>query len=283
MSDCNTTSCRLDCDQVFMRVRVRPTIQHGTWVEWLLDPNFNDPMPHRYQLQVGHVGSNLSNDWTDVGLPALNASSLQDDLQRVYGKTQWTHYRIRLATPLGLYYSRPQHCWGDLSQHQWRLLLARERTWRVQFNQGGKGQKGWLLKRRLAGTQPEPGQGIIDYGTMEVVNPHAVETLGTEFVGGYYEPIPCMAADLTPMGRHERIEGEQRGTVNDSMRVAATMLAVPQVDTRDVWVSDANDFRWEIFEIKHLEEVGGVPVVISAELRLLPFSHLVYSKEITRG
>jgi hypothetical protein len=281
MSDCTSTPCALDCDQVFMRLRVRPTMQHGTWVEWLLDPRFADPLPHRYQLQVGHTGSNLSNDWIDVGLPGLNAAVLQDDQQRVFGKTQWTHYRVRLATPLGLYYSRPTHCWGDLNHRDWQLVQARERQWRVQLEKTVRGQQGYLLKRRLTGEQPELGKGVLDYGTMEIVNPQAASTLGTEFVGGYYEPIPCLSGELTPLSRHEQLDaGVARGTVNDETQVAATMLAVPQLDTQDVWVDKAKDFRWEIFGIKHAEEIRGVPVVVTAHMRLLPFNHVVYSKSI---
>jgi hypothetical protein len=282
MSECDSTpECELDCAPVFMRLQVRPTMQHGTWVEWLLDPSFADPLPHQYQLQVGHTASNLADDWVDVGLSSSNAAALQDDQQRVFGKTQWTHYRVRLQTPLATYYSQPANCWGELSHRDWQLLKARERQWRMQLERTVRGQQGYLLKRRLTGERPEPGRGVIDYGTMEIVNPQAAETLGTDFIGGYYEAIPCISGELTPLARHERLDGGRaRGTVNDELQVRATMLAVPQLDTQDVWVDKKKDFRWEIFKIEHAEEIRGVPVVVNAYMRLLPFSHVVYSKGI---
>lgn len=267
---------RCSAANVFGRIRVRPTIQFGTVVEFLLRPEFTQS--YQAVLEVGHTASGTADDWTPVGLPAENATLLVDDTQRVYGKTQWTHYRIRLHTATGDYLSQPQHCWGDLSQRSWRLVLNRERIWRVQLERTVRGQRGFLLKRRLVGARPEPGQGIIDYQTFEVLDPQAAETRGTEFLGGYYRPIPCVYADLSGKARREhQDDGGMRGTVNDLPRVSALFLAVPQLDSYDVWVSANNDFRWAIHTIEHTEELDGVPIVVMAELRLLPFTDPVYS------
>lgn len=276
--DCQP-QCAADCTWVFGRVRVRPSIQHGTWVEWLMHPEFRDPQPYTYQLQVGHTGSNLADDWQDVGLPIANVTYAIDDTQRVYGKTQWTHYRIKLTTPQGTYYSAPQQTWGDLPFRFWRLVANRERIYRRQFTATSRAQEGYLLKVRLTGARPELGDGVLDYQTEEVTNPQSPETVGKEFIGGYYAPIPCvwMDPDTKITRREHRDAGEARGTVNDGLRVKAVMLATPQVDSYDVWVDRINDFRWEIHEIEHLEAIQGVPIAIRAELRLLPFSHPVYA------
>lgn len=277
--DCQT-GCPADCSWVFGRVRVRPTINFGTWVEFMLHPQFTDPGPYTYQLQVGHTGTNLADDWANVGLPVTgDVNHLVDDLKRVYGKTQWTHYRIKLTTPESTYYSMPAHCWGDLPFRFWRLVANRERLYTKQFERTVRGQEGYLLKRRLVGETPEAGQGVIDYLTGEVVNPQSEETVGTEFVGGYYLPIPCVWADLGNVGRREHID-LTKGTANDGLKVKATLLARPQVDSYDVWVGKKNDFRWEIHQIDHIEEIEGVPIAISAEFRLLPFTHPVYKFEI---
>ena len=59
---------------------------------------------------------------------------LVDDTPRVFGKTQWTHYRIKLTTPGGTYYSTPMHCWGSLDFRFWRLIANRERIYTLQFS-----------------------------------------------------------------------------------------------------------------------------------------------------
>ena len=142
------------------------------------------------------------------------------------------------------------------------------------------GQNGWLLKRRLTGARPDLGEGILDYLTEEIVNPDAEATFGTEYLGGYYAPIPNSYAELSPMSRREHQDLSARGTVNDDMRVAARMLAVPQVDSYDIWVDADSDLRWMIHKIQELEAVSGVPVAVAAELRLIPFSHVIYKLPI---
>ena len=283
LDNCGGDACpSADCAWVFGRIRVRPTIRFGTWVEFQLHPQFADPGPYTYQLQVGHTGTNRADDWANVGLPvAGDINHLVDDTQRVYGKTQWTHYRIKLTTPAGVFYSTPMHCWGDLPFRFWRLVANRERQYLKQFQTTPRGQEGYLLKRRLVGETPEAGQGVIDYLTGEVVNPQAEETVGTEFVGGYYLPIPCIWADVGLKLRREQIELQSgRGTVNDGFKTKAVMLARPQLDSYDVWVAKSTDLRWEIHTIEHIEEISGVPVVVSCEFRLLPFGHPVYKYEI---
>jgi len=276
-------TCPTSCDPVFNRVHVRPTFRHGTLVEWQLDRHFSDTGTYQYQLQVGHTGTSLADDWENVGLPASNTASLVDDTQRDYGKTPFAHYRVCLTTGQGTYTSEPVSVWGDLPKKYWRRLLNRERIWERQVLATHRGQQGYLLKRKLTGDQPELGAGTLDWMTEEVVNPQDAETVGTAFIGGYYDPIECVYADLDPQTRREHLdEGKGRGTINDKIRTKAVMLARPQVDSRDVWVDLDTDMRWEIHSIQHIEEVGGVPVIIAAEFRLLPFSHPVYEIEITR-
>jgi hypothetical protein len=272
--DCDAVPCLAACDAVFVRLRVRPTIAHGSWVEWLLHPTFTES--YTAQLQVGRTGSNLADDWENVGLPVSNVNYAIDDTQRVFGRTQWTHYRVTLVTASGVYTSKPANCWGDLSFANWRRVMNRERIYRVQFERTIRGQEGFLLKRKLSGDKPAPGRGIIDFQTDEVVNAQAASTKGTEYLDGYFAPIPCIIGDPGNTTRGERLD-PRRGTVNTGLRTTVTMLAVPQVDSKDVWIAKDNGFRWEVGFIKHIEEIDGIPIAINADIKLLPFSNIIYS------
>ena len=112
--------------------------------------------------------------------------------------------------------------------------------------------------------------------TEEIVRPQADETVGTEFLGGYYEPVPCFYAEQMPKRRRERIDGDMRGSANDETVLKANILAVPLADSYDVWVNKKNDLRWAIHDIEHLEEYRNVPIVLRVGMRLLPFTHPVY-------
>lgn len=281
VTNCEPLECPTICPEVFDRLVVRPTITHGTTVEWLLRADFIDPAPHVYQLQVGHTGVNQADDWEDVGLPAENVAILSDDQQRVFGKTQWTHYRVQLTTPMRVYYSTPVSALSQLEYRWWRVALARERQWLIQLRNTIRGNDGFLLKRKLAGERPADDEFILDYLTEEVIQTSLMRNLSTEYIGGYYAPIPCIWADLDRFARREELDGDKsgsggsRGTINE-IKTKARFLGHPLLDEEDVWVSKSSDLRWYIGELQNIEEMSFYPILVQADIRLAPFTDPIY-------
>lgn len=271
-------NCQFNCEQVFGTIRVLPTIKHGTRVEWELHPQFRDPGPYEFQLQFGHTGTNDADDWEPVGAAAYDVYYMEDDTQRVFGKTQWSHYRICLTTATTTYFSRPVRTDETLAFRERRRWAAMVRAHLVLLKQE-EGVEGYLLKQKLFGTPCDAG--CIDYQTFEITNPQCPTCYGTGFTGGYYEPTPCVYAALSRKVSHNELDGAKlRGTIDDMLRVKATMLAIPQLFENDVWVDRTKDARWFINTIENLAEYRGVPIVLSVELRLAPYSHPVYDVEI---
>lgn len=272
MPDC-TPRCQEDCSWVFDRIFVWPQIAAGeTRVEWSLHPGFNTAGPYVFQLQVGRTGMNTSDDWTNVGAPVTDTFYALDDTQRVYGKFQWTHYRIKLTVGGDIYYSTPVSPLGNLTFQDWNRARDILRQEKVRFRQSA-GQEGYLLKRRLYG---EPCS-CLNPMTGEVQKPHHEECYGTGIVGGYFEPFPCFYVDQAITSHRSHLDGGAgRGTIDDLPVVQGRMLASPQVFSYDVWVDRDSDRRWMLHEIRSIAEVRGVPLVVAAEMRLLPFTHPVY-------
>lgn len=279
--NCTSRHCYDESGWAFLRLRVRPSIAFGTTVDWLLHPNFADPLPHIAQLQWGQTDSNTADDWEDVGLPGVDVFQLTDPTQRAWGHIQRTHYRVKLTTPYAIYYSQPQHCLGDLNPHEWRLYANRLRLWKLQFERTIRGQGGYLLKRRVHGTAPEPEDKVLDWQTDEIIDAQSEITYGTEWIGGYYPPV-CCDADLDNFVKFEHI-AQNRGTVNDGSRISGVFMAVPMLDSGDIWVSKTNGMRWRVWALQHIEELNGVPIALKAELRLLPFSHIAYRIPVPSG
>jgi hypothetical protein len=274
-TDC-TIICGPVCEWIFARLRAWPLINGGTRVEWTLHPQFGDPEPHVFQLQFGRTGNPLADDWTDVGLPVVNTYWAVDDEKRVFGTTQWTHYRVVVTTAQRTFASKPTPLFGSLPKRQWRIAKEIERLELLRLRKEA-GQEGYLLKRRLFGTPCT----CLDGQTEEVANPQCETCYGTGFVSGYYDPYPCFYAELGLSGTNNRLDGGQsRGTVDDANRTWARMLNSPQIFSHDVWVDRDTDNRWEIHGISNIAEVNGVPVVVKAELRRLPYSHAIYGLEI---
>jgi len=262
------------CNWIFGQIRVWPVITGGTRVEWTMHPSFTDSEPYVYQLQTGRTGSNTADDWTNVGLSVVNSCYAIDPTQRVYGKSQWTHYRIVLTTADGTYVSDPQPATGALDKESQLLAREIERKELLRLKKQA-GQNGFLLKRRLFGT----ACSCRDPMTEEATNSDCQYCYGTGFTGGYFAPVEYWA-ELTPHGHDSKQSPEGRGTVDDAPRVHLRGLNSPQVFSYDVWIAAHNDFRWLIRRIGHVVEVRGVPIVIQAEARLLPFSHPVYKIEV---
>lgn len=273
--ECLESECKIEfCSPIFTRVRVFPRIEGGTRVEWTLQSTFHDPPPHAFQLQVGRTANKDADDWETVGAPANDTFYLIDDEQRVFGQTQWTHYRVCLTTDFGTYFSEPVAALGDLPPRDW--LNAREllRQHKFRMQKTHAGQEGYLLKRRLYGTQcPD----CVDPMTGECRKPDCTTCYNTTISGGYFAPIPCVYADFSLKAfRIELDEGQARGTVSD-INVTALMLAQPQMFERDVWVDRRSDRRYYVHPVEYAAALRGVPILIKAHLRQAPYSDIIYT------
>lgn len=264
--------CPPPCPDVFERVVVTNLIADSTTVLWRMSPHFTDPDPESwiFTLQVGHTANPAADDWEDVGLPAVDASYLVDSEQRVWGKTEWTNYRVKVVTPLGTYYSLPEAGLGALDRKDWLLGRSIVRRNLVAARLGWV--EGFLLKRKLYGT---PCPECLDPQTEEVTIPYCDVCFGSGFVGGYYPPMGCIFAALSPEAGHTEFTGGPRN-VGKTVVVKATMIAVPQLHEDDVWVGRAGDRRYYVHSITNLAEIKGVPLFVSVELRPAPFSDTLY-------
>lgn len=279
--DCEADdSCVDTCSDVFERVKVFPIIRGGTRVEWKIVPTFGDAEPHEFRLQVGSTANPDADDWEWVGLSARDAWYMIDDTQRVWGKTQWTHYRVALATPRARYFSKPVRAIGSPDYRQWRLAAALLRAQRVRLKEAGVGGPGYLLKRKLYGIKCS---ACTDFQTGECLNHRCGTCYGTGFEGGYFPAMPCVYADLSNRTSREEVAGDGRGTVNDKARVTAELLGSPHIMQNDVWVDAGSDQRWVIHGTRNLQEMGPIPVLVAAEFRLAPFGDIIYDFPVVPG
>lgn len=267
--------CGPECSWIFSRLKIWPKIEAGaTRVEWTLHPQFRDPPPYTFQLQVGRTGTDEADDWEDVGLPVEDTFYALDDTQRVYGKQEWTHYRVILTTAFGRYASAPETAAGTLSERMWlraREIVRRERL----MLQRESGTAGWLLKRRLYGEDCT----CLDEMTRETKNPDCVLCYGTGITGGYFAPVPCVYANMNnaPIRHHRDLGG--RGSVADVVE-QWRMLNIPQLFSYDVFVERDTDTRWFLHTLAPLAAVQGLVLVQQAEARRIPYSHVIYQLEM---
>lgn len=263
-----------DCPSVFELVAVRRITVGGSLITWELMDSFKDPAPLQFQLQVGRTSSNDSDDWEDVGLPVTNQYYAIDGEQRNFGKTNDTFYRIELSTNQGVYYSDPVGIGGILSPREWRIVreIIRKEKLRGRYFAACKG---YLLKRRRTG---DPCPTCLDYQLDTVRNESCPDCYGTGLACGYYYPIDCVYAEMSPRIYRTALD-PQRGTVNDII-IKARMLNTVLLNTEDLWVNAKTDDRFFVQTVRNIAEVRDVPVVAEVELRLARYTHVVYDIQV---
>ncbi len=268
--------CVPACPSPFDRVVVSYLIKGGTTVQWALLPQFADPGPYTYQLQVGTTANHDADDWEDVGAPVVDQFFAVDGEQRVFGNVNWTYYRVLLTTAAGDYRSEPTSLSGTLTWRDWRL--AREIVRKERLDLRLSAQNGYLLKRRVSG---EPCPACLDAQTEEVSLPGCTVCFGTGYKCGYYYPMGCVWAKMSPRSRRLELDGGAgRGTVNDIVVKADRMLLCELMNEDDVWVNRVTDDRYYVHRIQHVSEWRGVPLIGSVELRPVPFTSVIYDIEI---
>lgn len=246
---------------------------HGTSrVWWDMEAGFNDPQPWTFQLQAGYTGNSNALDWTDIGDPAVNAYFLDDDSgMRETGKRLLTHYRIVLVTPRGNYASNPQGLWGTLSAKDWNFAKELIRKERLQI--GEVGVPGYFIRRMRYG---KLNPASTDFLTHEVTDSAYPGTWGTAFKVGYHPPV-----NVEIIFNEEHVN-EFRGGDNISRHNSrptefpARVIAFPDVAKEDVWVDARTDQRWTVHGIKVAASWRGVPLVYSVNLRLVPYTDIIY-------
>lgn len=271
---CPVTCPPNDCGSVFDRVVVSYLAAGPTRVLWSLRREFEDPRPLVFQLQVGRHRDNAADDWQDVGAPVTDVYYAVDPAQRFFGKVKWQFYRVLLTSPDGTYTSDPVGVEGTLDRESWRLARAALEAETIHMR-AGDGELGYLLKRRNGGT---PCPYCLDTQTDEVRQPRCPVCYGTGFQCGYYFPIGCVWADISPRSVRLTLD-ESRGSVADVVQ-RARMANPWLLAEEDVFVNKVTDDRYYVHRVDDLYTFRGVPIVANVELRPAPGSDVIYALAI---
>jgi hypothetical protein len=269
-------------DPVFKRLRIDHMVLGQTRLTWEIAPWFCDPEPWEFLPQISDTGVETS-EWDDLTDWLPNWWTFIVDPFTLGGRNLTAHFRVLMRTPHGQYTSRPQGVFGTLASREWvkaRVIVKKEY---LRFRIAGV-VKGWLLKRKRRGDIPDPTDrrnSVTDFLTGEITKTVDPDTVGTEYLGGFYLPVPY-DLDAEPGGLYEqRDEVQQRGTVDDDSLVRqARIIHDPPVAYWDAFVADQSDLRFYFHRLKHVAEIGMVPLVSQAELRLAPFSDVIYTVEV---
>lgn len=267
---------RAKINSPFERATVKYSVDGTTRVEWQLSRLFTDLQPHEFILQGAH--SSTQNDaFEDIGLPAVNTYFAEDDEKRIFAQSQDFYYRVKLTTPLRIYYSETVSAYKNLQYRDWRLsreILRKETLRHDRFTS----LKGFLLKRKRYGTRCPI---CTDYLTEEVTNSDCTNCNGTGLVQGYFAAVPAYM-ELSLHQQREQLDNVQAvGMQKDMEFKSCRMLGDPIPDSYDVFVDAGSDRRFIIHEIISSAEIRGYPIATMMSVRLANFSDIIYSIPMT--
>lgn len=256
----------------FKQLTVTFNPEGGTRVVWAMSGRFLDPLPHTYQLQVSRSAAPTADDYEDVGLPVSNSFFAVDDTRRLAGKTLEVHYRVKMTTPNGVFYSDPASALNYLNRREWLHARDQIRQLKKTIRKYTGCYEGYLLKRKRFG---RPCPRCLDTNRDEPKDSLCPVCYGTGIAAGYFAAVPDFWVELGNEQTREKVEAQMLGTVKPVVVQSAAPADV-LVNSRDLFVSVRSGRRWNIETVTTLAEYRGYPTKYGLEMRMLAFSATEY-------
>lgn len=264
----------------FDRVRVDYLVRGNSRISFEMSPHFFELEPHTFQLQVAESDLPTAN-WTNTGSPVVNTDFVLDPVRRAFGVEPNVFFRIQLTTGLNnVYYSLAAEVFGNLDIWSWRIANEIIRKENLRLSRLKVGVKGWLLKAKRSGT---PCPRCLDIFLQEPTDSNCPVCWDTRWLGGYYDPQPLVFYDLNQSQRYFSRDLEGGKGLNNPDSAEAMLVAEPFLSTKDVIVNDTSDIRYSVHSIATRTHIRGVPLLVIANLRKVPFSSVIYTFPIPRS
>lgn len=265
-------------DLVFSRVTVDYVSPNFARVVWDYHRNFVEQEPYQTLIQFGFTGNPEADDWADIGSLDTNVFMATDVTKRYQSKEWDLHYRVKLVTPDGTHFSDPQQAHGILDRADWLKVREMIRQHKLLYSKY-TGWEGFLLKRKRRGEIPPQTAAAVrrrvtDPLVDDIITTKRPETAGTEFIDGYFEPIPVFF-QLTQEAHNTRRNDSER--TKDQVVQQALCTAFQMISHNDVFVHAKSDRRYVIRPVQAAAQHRGQPVIMNVELRQVEATDPVYN------
>lgn len=271
------------CDNplvVFDRVRVDFLVAGTARIGWEISEHFHAPEPWTFQLQEAESDLPQAN-WVDAGTPVTNTCFAIDPVVRAkFGKELNIFYRVKLTDANGVVYtSDVAYVVDDLDFKSWHYAREIGRKELLRLRSLRVGRESWLLKIKRSGT---PCHVCLDQFTQEVTNSNCPTCYGSRWEGGYYTPEPLIFGDITAEETYLQRATEEGLGMTAPQIIRGMFVQYPYLATMDVIVNQSTDVRYHVHNVATRTHVRGVPVLMVADLRPIPFDNVVYKFPVPR-
>ena len=239
-----------------------------TAVSWELDPRFDDPYPHVFELHFARNPSAMYSDEYYILGSGDKVTFLMDRQFRDPGLPSQAYYRVKLTTPAGSYLSDVKGIDGNVDSRNVNILkeLLRKETLALRKDRGGI--PGWLFKRRYYG----PACDCTDKNTNTLVSHACVQCAGTGFKDGYFPGVsfPILISGQNIQGARQTPAGPRETRV-----LQARCHAFPPAAYKDLWLEADTSRLYEVEEFDVIGRLSYQPVAANMNLREMPLADTV--------
>jgi hypothetical protein len=249
--------------QPFQDIRIFYDGMGQTNVSWVLDPRFDDPFPHNFELQFALNAAGFDSNEYQIINTGEKVQFLADTVFRDSGIASAAYYRVKLTTPAGEYISNAKGLQGNVNIRNINILkeLIRKENLALRNDRGSS--NGFLFKRRYYG----PSCNCTDKNTGTLITGACRICAGTRFKDGYFPGVPFPV--LISGEEQQRGEFTQVGP-QEVRSIQARCLSFPVPDGKDLWMEADTSKVYEIKQQTIVSRLSFQPVASTVELRELP-------------
>lgn len=239
-----------------------------TAVSWILDPRFDDPYPHTFELHFSPVSTGFDTGEYYIVGSGNKVDFLLDVKFRDAGLPSAAFYRVKLTTPAGQYYSPARGLQGNVNDKNLGLVreLLRKENLALRNDRGAA--KGFLFKRRYYG----PPCSCTDKNTGILVHSMCRDCAGTGFKDGYF---PGVEFPVLAMSTEDQRDSASPAGPQEIRAIEARCLAFPAAASRDLWMEADTSRLYEVKDYSIIGRLGLHPVAAKMQLRELPLVDIV--------
>lgn len=249
--------------QPFQDIRIFYDGMGQTNIGWVLDPRFDDPFPHKFELHFAWNSAGFDSNEYEIINTGEKVEFLADTVFRDNGIASAAFYRVKLTTPAGEYVSSPKGLQGNVNIRNINILkeLIRKENLALRNDRGSA--NGFLFKRRYYG----PTCKCTDKNTGTLITGACRVCAGTGFKDGYFPGVPFPV--LIAGQEQQKAEFTQVGP-QEVRVIQARCLAYPTADSKDLWMEADTSRVYEIKQNTIVSRLSFQPVASMVELRELP-------------
>ncbi len=176
-----------------------------------------------------------------------------------------------------MYYSTPASLVTYLDRREWLHVRDQIRQLKKLIRKYTGCYEGSLLKRKRFGP---PCTRCNDPLTGEPKDSKCPVCFGTGITAGYFAAVPNIYVELGLETSREKVELQAAGTSRPTV-IQCACAADVLVNSRDVFVAERSGRRWFIETVAAVAEYRGYPTKYQLEMRVAPFSDVVYKVPLT--